>query len=317
MFYGSSQDEAERLHDRALGHLEAGELDAALGLAQELRRMRWSGAFEIEALVARRRGDLEVALRALAEGRAAAPSAWSLHQLAGIVLGEAGRTDEALAAFEAALGCEGAARGSVRYNRAVLRMRRGEAGLALADAEAALEAAAGAPFALEALGVALEALGRLGRSEDAVSLVRTLRASLAPDDAAGKADLDAFLALALARNGAGAALVREHVARAVDGSSSRAELVLALQAVATGAATSRFRLALAGPAPPGADGAIAGYLRVVEVRAADEAQAIAIALELEPGSLRSSVTVEECRRLGDDAGPPAPLHASGRIWHGG
>lgn len=317
MFFGSREDEAQRLHDEALARIDEGDLARARAIAAELRAMRWSGAFEIEALAARAEGDLDAAVRVLEQGVALAPAAWPLRQLMGTLCSEAGRIDDALAALDAALRCEGVWVSSVRYNRAVARMRGGDPGGALADAESVLEDPATPPFTLDALRVALDALHALGRAEDGVSLVRAMTGSLARGDARGRAELAAFAALATVRAGAGEPEVRRALDEAIDAGCARREVLDALAALpAEGTGGVRYRVTLSAPRPDDAPAEVAGYLRVVEVRARDEAHAFELARAIEPRAVRDAITLEECRAIAEDAGEARVLWASGRALFG-
>ncbi|UJR78210.1 tetratricopeptide repeat protein [Sandaracinus amylolyticus] len=316
MFFGTSEDEARRLHEEALARIDARDLSGAREIARQLRAMRWSGAFEIEALAARAEGDPEGAVRVLEEGVRLAPGAWSLQLLLGTMCSESGRSDEALAALDAALRCEGVWVSSVRYNRAVARLRAGDVGGALADAESVLEDPSTPPFTLDALRVAIDALERLGRVDDAVSLVRAMGSSLAKDDRAGHAELAAFDALARARAGRGEDEVRSAIERAVEGWAMRGEVIDALALLPGEDGTARYRLTLSAPRPDDAAVEVEGYLRVVEVRARDEAHALALARALEPASVRGAIAIEDLRVVGEDPGPARVLFASGRVLFG-
>lgn len=318
MFFGTREDEAQRLHDEALAHLDRGELAEARRIAGELRGMRWSGAFEILALAARAEGDLDEAVRALEEGVGLVPAAWTLWQLLGTLRDESGRADDALRAYDTALGCEGAWASSIRFNRAVSRMRAGDPGGALADAESVLEDPATPPFTLDALRVAIDALDALGRPRDAVSLVAAITGSLAPGDARGGAELSAFAALAGARAGAEQSAVRAAIERAIEGDASRPEIVEALAHVDGdhGRASSRYRVTIGAPRPPTAEPGVAGYLRVLEVRAESEERAHELARSLEPSAVRASVRIEQCQLVGSEDGPVRVLGATGRIYFG-
>ncbi|WP_157069607.1 tetratricopeptide repeat protein [Sandaracinus amylolyticus] len=316
MFFGTREDEAQRLHEEALARIDGRDLAGAREIARQLRGMRWSGAFEIEALAARAEGDLEGAVRVLEEGVGLAPGAWSLQQLLGTLCSELGRLDRALEALDAALRCEGVWVSSVRYNRAVARMRGGDVGGALADAESVLEDPATPPFTLDALRVAIDALARLGRADDAISLVRAVSSSLAKDDVDGRAALAAFDALARARAGRGEDEVRGAIERAVEGLAMRSEVIDALALLPAPEARVRYRVTISAPRPPDAPVEIEGYLRVFEVRAHDEAHAVALARALEPSSLRSAIAVEDVKVLGEDRGPARVVFASGRALFG-
>ena len=108
MWVRRKEEEAQSLHSEALARLAEGDLEGAEALGRRLEAMGWAGAFEVLALVRRKRGDLSGAIAALDEGTALAPETWSLHVLRGNLLDEAGRRDDALEAFEVALRCPGA-----------------------------------------------------------------------------------------------------------------------------------------------------------------------------------------------------------------
>nr|MDQ3033099.1 hypothetical protein [Myxococcota bacterium] len=61
---------------------------------------------------------------------------------------------------------------------------------------------------------------------------------------------------------------------------------------------------------------VKGYLRVLEVRARDEAHAHELARSLEPSAIRDAITIEDCQRAATEAGPPGVLGASGRVYFG-
>lgn len=318
MFFGTREDEAQRLHGEALAHLDRGELDEARRIAAELRGMRWSGAFEIDALAARAEGDLEGAVGALEEGVRLVPAAWMLWQLLGTFYDEQGRAGDARHAYDTALACEGAWASSIRFNRAVSRMRARDPGGALADAERVLEDPATPPFTLDALRVAIDALDALGRAGDAVSLVRAMIGSLAPGDVVGRAELESFAALAAARAGAAPETVRAALAAAIEGNASRPEIVEALTWIEREreVVDARFRVTISAPAPVLGDPEVKGYFRVIEVRASDEAHARELARSLEPSAIRDAITIEDCQRVATEPGPPGVIGASGRAYYG-
>lgn len=302
------------MHDEALGRLHEGDLDGATKLAEELKTLRWSGAFEVLALVARARNDLPEAVRVLEEGCAAAPEAWSLHELRGNLLDASGQHVRALEAYERALTCEGAWAASILYNRAVARLRAGDAGGALADAESVLAGASAPPFALDAVRVAIDALDRLGRREDAASLVRTAL-SEAPEGSPVAARLHGLAAVAAARLGDHArAEVEARIA--IEAGHGTAELARLLPKVKDDGRPARaLRVVVQGRSH--VSGERRGFLRVVSVLAADAAEALAWAALLEPAVEQDELAIDSCT---DEPGPPPPegsprgiLGASGRI----
>lgn len=318
MFYGGLEEEAQRLHEEALAHIRDGELAYARRIATELEQMRWSGAFEVLALAAHAEGDLEGATRVLEEGLEKAPSAWLLHQLYGTIRDEQGRYEDAIASFDAALKCQGAWTSSIRYNRAVSFMRAARPGDALADAEAVLEDPGTPPFTLDALRIAIDALFALGRAHDAVSLVEHVSASLTPDDVRGRAELAAFMALAQIRADDAKESVQASIDIAIEGGAHRRELLDALLSIpcAEETAETRFQVTISVPMATGVPEGVTGYLRVLEIHAANEAEASELARSLEPRALRDKITIEESRVLAKERAPARVLSASGRIYFG-
>jgi tetratricopeptide (TPR) repeat protein len=118
-------DPASKLFGRAMKAIQREELAEAERVARELHSLRYSGAFEIDALVALARDDLPAAERHLEKGLEVAPGVWGLWQLLGNVRSDLGRFDDAADAYREALTCEGASAESIRLNCAILDMRRG------------------------------------------------------------------------------------------------------------------------------------------------------------------------------------------------
>lgn len=287
MWIRPKEEDVRARHDEALALLEQGDLEGARRIAQELRAIGWAGAFEVLALALRAERDLGGAIAVLEEGCALAPDAWSLHELRGTLLDATGEHTAAIEAYERALACEGAWAASVRYNRAIARLRAGDPGGALADAEAALGGASPPPFAIDAVEIAIDALDRLGRRDDAVSLVRGALGETEDDDGvAGR--LRGLLAIALGRAGdlEGAGL---HARRAVEAGHGSASVARWLAPIDHDARPARsLRLVVQGRTCAGA------FLRVLGVWAADAEEALRWARELEPLAERAALSAESC-----------------------
>jgi len=324
MWIRQKEEEAQSLHTEALERLAQGDLDGCEVLATRLETLGWAGAFEVRALARRKRGDLEGAIDALEAGIQAVPGMWLFHQLRGNMLDEAGRIDEALASYDAALGCEGVSVSSVRYNRAITRLRTGDAGGALADAEHVITEAPDAPFAGHAVHVAVDALAALGRAEDAIALVdHVIAAARGEASMPAVASLQAPRAKAMRKAGWPLDAVRAAVHGAHEAGVAGREIaeLLLETTVASSAPRRAFRVvlevdlrapALRHAAPPEA----AGYYRVLRVIADDDASARAIAVTLEPSVLRGHARVHEIVDEGPSEGPPHVMPTSGRIYFG-
>lgn len=314
MWLRSKEEEVRARHEEALARLNAGDLDGARHLAEELKALRWSGAYEVLALVARAENDLEGAVRVLDEGCALATEAWGLHELRGTLLDALGRHADAMAAYDHALACEGVWAASVRYNRAIARWRYGDPGGALVDAEAVLSGATPPPFALDAMRIAIDALDRLGRREDAVSLVRTALAE-ASEQSEVRARLEGLLAVAVGRTG--------------DAEGARDAARIAIEAGHGDAVLARMM------SPPAHDDRPAHWLRLivqgrmhlaeadrpffraVSVMAADAEEALAWARLTEPTGDRGSLVVHECAPHPEpppEAATRGLVHVSGRVF---
>jgi len=118
-------DPGHEAFGRALKAIESGDLDAASGLAAQLLELRYSGSYEIEALIAQAKGDVESAVGHLQQGVQAAPDAWSLWQLLGNFQSNLKRFADAEACYVRALECERTLPASIIFNQALLASRQG------------------------------------------------------------------------------------------------------------------------------------------------------------------------------------------------
>lgn len=303
------EDEAHAMHDEAVARLRERAWPEALRLADALEAMGWSGGFEVRALVHRARGERGEALSVLDRGIAEAPLDGALQLLRANLLDEAGRGDEALLAYEAALRVGHVAPTLVLYNRAVMLLGRGDAGGALADAERIVTEAPESEVAAAALRVAVDALIRLGRAEHAVSIVEHVEAILRDAPAGGDgSDAGPTPELALAGLRAKALLAAGHPreeARAlcetiVERGGVSADLLEVLRDLAEPDARPRLRHRAVLDVAVSAEQArahalpndVGGYFRPMVIVAADEAEARALATSLEPRALRERAQLQ-------------------------
>lgn len=314
MWFGSREDEVRQLEARAFEALDTGQWDEADEAADRLLDLGWSGGFQIRALSAQARGEVARAREVLEEGVAAAPAAWTLWHLLGIVRSDLGAYDDALEAFERALGCEGADAMTVRFNRAVAHERRRAYDAALEDLEPILSLPRPPPFAEDALSLAAACLAHIGRADDGRALVQAAYEACTPDDPRHDR-LSGELAVALDRAGGDPSRVRALFdAAAHAGIATPGVLALGRKlAAATVQAPRLHHIVVQCPAPPHLN--VAGVLRVFEVVADDAAQALELARPFLPAAARAEAVIERHDDRGDASGrEPGVLWASGFVY---
>ena len=106
-----------RFHE-GLELAKSGKFEEALAIASELERSRFTGCFEIKAIVLNGSGDREGAIDTLIQGVAIKP-VWRNGHLLGIYLSDVGRYDEALTAFDASLAMHGPEPKATALNKAI------------------------------------------------------------------------------------------------------------------------------------------------------------------------------------------------------
>jgi tetratricopeptide (TPR) repeat protein len=311
MWFGTREEEARRLEAEAHAALAAADWEAADGIAQRLLDLGWSGGFEIRALAAEARGELERARAVLEEGVAKAPASWSLWHLLGIVRSDLGQYDDALEAFEWALGADDADTVSVRFNRAIAHERRRAYDLALMDLEPILSLPRPPPFAEDALSLAAACLAQIGRVDDGRVMVQAAYDACSPEDPR-RDRLAAELAIALDRAGGDPAdVARLFDVAAQAGVATPSFLALGRKRAAASARAPRLhRIVVQFPAPSHMH--VAGALRVFEVIADDAAQALSLARPYLPASARDEAALDEHEDCGE-----APTDEVGVLWASG
>lgn len=157
---------ARRLYDEARELIDAGVFEDALTIARKLRKLSYSGAFEIEGLAYAGLARHEDAVRVLREGLAQAPHVWLNWHLLGNCLSDLSRFDEALAAFDRAAACSGADRSLIDLNRAIVEGRRQNHARSLAI----LDDVHGDAVRLPAISTRISALRGLQRDDEALAL---------------------------------------------------------------------------------------------------------------------------------------------------
>ena len=102
-----SIEEAEALMDRGWELLRQNNPQEALKVGERLEAMRYSGAFEIQALALCDLNRRREALAVLESALEIVPGDWLLWQLLGNYRSDEGDYERAFAAYERALGCDG------------------------------------------------------------------------------------------------------------------------------------------------------------------------------------------------------------------
>lgn len=165
---------AKKLYAEARELVDDGLYEDALAIARKLRKLRYSGAYEIEGLAYSKLDRNEDAVRVLREGLAVAPGVWLNWMLLGSCLSNLGRYDEALLAYDRAAACEHAEPSAIALNRAIVAGRQGDHEAALRHLDGVYEYE-DATMRLRTIGTRIEALHRLGREAEAEGLAsRTL-----------------------------------------------------------------------------------------------------------------------------------------------
>ncbi|MDH3702458.1 MAG: hypothetical protein OEU46_14205 [Alphaproteobacteria bacterium] len=298
-----SSDEIDALVDEALELLDTEEPEQALELGRRLEALNYSRSFEIQGLALQNMDKNLEAIGVLRRGIECVPDDWRLRQLYGNCLSDDEQYDEALNAYDAALGLPDADRVWVQYNRSILFWRMEDLDKANATLVKVLgdaEFSAAVPELQANIRAArLGLLNELGRAEEAVEFFETL-----PDldewsaPLAEVARLDAKYAIAL-WNDARIDDAHKALARAIrqDKTNSDAQwLKRKMLARDLPGGTCSFDLRIRGPwradAFPGTDPA-GGFHTEYRVVAENPAHALNFVREFEPPQIRHALEIEE------------------------
>lgn len=182
----SESGEADALMREACSLLDAFDHEGALRIGKRLETMRYTGAFEIQALAHAGMGDIPHAIAVLEVGVTKGPNVWLLWQLLGNYRSDLGRFSEAHAAYERALHCPDVDRSCVFLNIATVLSREGRFDRALE----ALGQVTSPALRSRAAALRLSILGQRGGHEHVIREGEQLLAAL-------DADADAEMAAAI------------------------------------------------------------------------------------------------------------------------
>lgn len=324
-FRDRGRKRAAALYDQGRALIEEEEFEAALAIGRKLRKLRFSGAYEIEGLAYSGLDRDDDAVRVLREGLAIEPSVWVNWLLLGSCLSRLGNYDEALLAYDRAQASPQSDRDMVELNRAIVGIRREDYAFALRHLDA-IHSYENAPARLRAIGCRVRALQGLGRVAQAEDLgLRTLREWRDTNDGEGKSDI-AEIALVLGEIRLGRGDDREAVlAHAIEWwRATRQERLLWLVREAQPLRSPEshyFRLLLHGTISPGSDVDVdaQGFYSSADVVADSPEEALAFVLQLDPPERGVEVTVHEANALEPRPNGPKGVYAApgGRTYYRG
>jgi len=304
-------DDAEQKADRAFDLLRDGELEQALGLGRELATAHHVAGYEIQALAQQALGRSKAAIQVLERGLRRCTSAWPLWQLLGNLYSESELYDEAIAAYERALGCADVDTLCVHFNLAMAMARQDRLEAALSHLELAHIRVGPDHRQLRLLGASqrIAVLARLGRHAEAVREGQRIVAR-----ARIEGTLDEHVAPVLAElahalwTGAGDREAAERTAWEAIGLDKTAQAAICVIRELNGRASPAaavYRVLLAGhwPEAPFEDEP-SGFYTEYDVIADSPEEALEFARPFEPEPVRTSLRVEDWERL--EACPDEP-----------
>jgi tetratricopeptide (TPR) repeat protein len=313
---------AKKLYAEARELVENGSYEEALAIAQKLRELRYSGAYEIEGLAYAKRGNNEEAVRVLREGLELAPGVWLNWMLLGSCLSNLGRYDEALLAYDRAAACEHAEPPVIALNRAIVAGRQGDYEAALRQLDTVHEYES-VTMRLRATGTRIDTLHHLGREAEAEDLAsRTLHEWRDSNATEGKVDIGE-IAILLGQMRLERGENPERLRREANDwwRLTRHEpllwLIRDLRPLSSPDG-QYFRLVLQGKFTPerAAELDAQGFFASVDVVAGSVEEALALYLELEGAEEGLEVTVEEAEALEPRPGGRIGVYgAQGRVYY--
>lgn len=315
---------ADDLMKQAFEALDRGKPKAALKIAKTLKRMRYSGSFEIQALAHIDLGDLPKAIDVLREGTETCPGVWSLWQLLGNSLSDARRFDEAFEAYERGLKADDPFVESLDLNLAIALLRSGRA----AEARARIGPIIRAPRFKELEGslrarmlvLELEALRKLDRCNDAVAVFVSMGSENFGDDAGAELSM-LWLEYARSLFELGRRQDAEKAAvRSVRFNVRNEEALPYLREIRRAPAslrTNRYRLLVRGQwiaSSNDTDKTATGFFANYTVCADSEEEALGLVAELQPEEVRN-LRIEEAKFVDTIAEPKGVYSASGYVFY--
>jgi tetratricopeptide (TPR) repeat protein len=309
--------DVQELIEQAEEALAGEDYARAQRIAERIIGARHSFGFELLARVFRAQDNLPRAIAVLQEGVTKAPRAWPLWMLLGEYRSDHGEYDQALLAYDTALGLEGVDTDEVHLNAAIVHERAGRpehALMRLHEVRGANE-----ETALQAARVRAEILLETERPDAAAAAAHAALARASED---ATADLLAPLHAALAKaawmkNDREAALHHAWEALEYDADDTALWLIRELEGEYSDEAKF-FRILVQGSARADlfGDGRERGFLRKFEVVADDEEEAMRLIRRVEPAMMRGSLRPDEVEVVEDASDQPKGVYwCSGHAFY--
>ncbi|VVE50515.1 hypothetical protein PMO31116_04625 [Pandoraea morbifera] len=311
--------EQDDLMTEAFAHLEAGDPESALEIGKKLESMRYSGAYEVQAMAYADMDEMEQAVAVLEAGVAHAPGVWLLWQLLGNYRSDLGRFPEAIEAYEAAANCapdEDLV--IVDFNHANALARHGDLPAAQKRLDRVLEsphlAQAGRAFIENAMTLRMHLFNAQGEPKAAIATYEALHKQEHDEEGSNvsMADVLAELSLAYKQSGDNAKALA-HALEAVQLYKWSETALWALRAAreAQSDTAHMMHLIVEGEwfeplEDEDPDGPPPSFVTTYDVVADDEAEARRLIAECEPPQVRASLRVVETHPIEHDPEAPTP-----------
>ncbi|HEX6088284.1 MAG TPA: tetratricopeptide repeat protein [Thermoanaerobaculia bacterium] len=311
--------DVQELIEEAQEALDERDWARAQRLAQKIIDARHSYGFELLARVFREQDNLPRAIAVLQEGVAKAPRAWPLWMLLGEYRSDHGDYDEALVAYDTALGVEGVDADEVHLNAAIVHDRAGRP----EDALMRLHEVRGTnpELAMQAARVRAEILLETERPDAAAAAARAGLALMHEDSFANDvAPLYAALGKALWQKGDRDGALH-YAWESLQLHIEDTALWLVREIEGDYSAQARYyRIMVNGRwhiEPAGGGESVDGFWRKYDVVADDEEEAMRFIARLEPEEVRDTLRVEDLEIVSDDASdqPKGVYWCSGHAFY--